>query len=285
MHELSTIPISDHSLSIPGANSLASSERMMALAIEKGASPESLGQILALHERMKASAAKEAFDAALANLQHEMPMIVKSKLGAKSAYKYAPLDEIVQQTREVIRKNGFSYTINGDIEPGWVKATVKITHCAGHSQESSFKAPIDNKNGMMSDPQRYGGAMTFAKRYAFCNAFGIMTADEDLDARDRRTQPGSLHARKPDDDTPPTYDSKQPEQTKQPEPQPQPQQVEDIETVKQRIRVAIKPHFATFAAFQQHCWDEGWISDTTSLAELSLSQLSQLETQLKTLRK
>lgn len=283
MHELSTIPTSDHSLSIPGANSLASSERMMALAIEKGASPEALGQILALHERMKASAAKEAFDAALANLQHEMPMIVKSKLGAKSAYKYAPLDEIVQQTRETIRRNGFSYTIGGEIEPGWVKAIVKITHFAGHSQESSFKVPIDNKNPMMNDPQRYGGAMTFAKRYAFCNAFGIMTADEDLDGRDRRTQPGSLHARKPDDDAPQTHEPNQPEQTKQPEPQPDPS--ETIESVKERIRAAIKPHFATFAAFQQHCWDQGWISDTTSLVELSLSQLKELEIKIKTLRK
>ena len=34
----------------------------------------------------------------------------------------------------------------------------------------------------MSAPQKFASAMTFAKRYAFCNAFGILTSDEDVDA-------------------------------------------------------------------------------------------------------
>ena len=34
----------------------------------------------------------------------------------------------------------------------------------------------------MSAQQKVGAALTFAKRYAFCNAFGIMTGDEDNDA-------------------------------------------------------------------------------------------------------
>ena len=35
----------------------------------------------------------------------------------------------------------------------------------------------------MSPMQSFGAAMTFAKRYAFCNAFGILTADEDRDGQ------------------------------------------------------------------------------------------------------
>ena len=42
---------------------------------------------------------------------------------------------------------------------------------------------------MMSDPQKYGGASTYAKRYAFCNGFGILTADEDLDAKSSTPKP------------------------------------------------------------------------------------------------
>jgi len=33
----------------------------------------------------------------------------------------------------------------------------------------------------MSEVQKHGAAMTFAKRYAFCQVFGIMTGDEDTD--------------------------------------------------------------------------------------------------------
>ena len=38
------------------------------------------------------------------------------------------------------------------------------------------------KTAMMNAPQQTAATMTYAKRYAFCNAFGIMTGDEDTDA-------------------------------------------------------------------------------------------------------
>ncbi len=60
-------------------------------------------------------------------------------------------------------------------------ATCKITHILGHSETSTFEAPID-KDSYMSAPQQYAAASTFAKRYAFCNALGILTGDEDNDA-------------------------------------------------------------------------------------------------------
>lgn len=161
-------------------------EAILRFAVEHNASVETIERMMAVRRELRQEAAKEAFDRALADFQSECPIIVKSKDGAKQAYKYAPLDDIVHQTRELIRKHGFSYSITGDFEPGFVQAVCTIKHSAGHSEESRFKAPIDNKNPMMTDPQRYGGAMTFAKRYAFCNAFGILTADEDRDAGDKR---------------------------------------------------------------------------------------------------
>jgi hypothetical protein len=36
----------------------------------------------------------------------------------------------------------------------------------------------------MTDTQKYGARNTFAKRYAFMNALGILTGDEDTDARE-----------------------------------------------------------------------------------------------------
>ena len=47
---------------------------------------------------------------------------------------------------------------------------------------------------MMSDSQKYAGALTFAKRYAFCNAFGILTADEDIDGHAARPKPAAPSA-------------------------------------------------------------------------------------------
>ena len=169
-------------------------ESLFRYAMDKGG-VETVERLMVVRRELNAEKAKAAFDVAMADFQNECPVIVKAKAGAKGAYKYAPLDAIIAQVRELIRKNGFSFSITSEIEPGWCKAVCLITHSAGHSRASEFKVPVDNKNPMMTDPQRYGGAMTFSKRYAFCNAFGILTADEDLDGGDRPKPkgPSSLH--------------------------------------------------------------------------------------------
>jgi len=56
-----------------------------------------------------------------------------------------------------------------------------VHHDAGHEEESSFSVPIDTES-FMNAPQKVGSARTFAMRYAYCNAFGILTSDEDDDA-------------------------------------------------------------------------------------------------------
>lgn len=251
---------------------IQSAENMLRLAIEKGVTPEALEKLLAMQERMKASAAKEAFDAALAEFQAQCPIIVKNRAGAKQAYKYAPIEEIVSQTRELMRSLGFSYTLTAEVEPGFVKATIKVTHVAGHSQCSDFKVPVDNKNPMMTEPQRYGGAMTFAKRYCFCNSFGILTADEDLDSRDRREKPTFG----------PQRTKTEPEPEREPEPDKAPAQTapassDDAKALKSQIWNHVRTHFKEdMAAFSQWCWDEGVMSDTEELKTLPTTRLRQL---------
>jgi LDH2 family malate/lactate/ureidoglycolate dehydrogenase len=63
-----------------------------------------------------------------------------------------------------------------------VEVTCIANHTDGFSKGSSFRAPIDPES-FMNRPQRYASALTFAKRYAFCDIFGIMTGDEDDDSQ------------------------------------------------------------------------------------------------------
>ena len=51
----------------------------------------------------------------------------------------------------------------------------------GHTQRVAVRVPID-KSGYMNPTQQHGSAISYAKRYALCDAFGILTADEDDDA-------------------------------------------------------------------------------------------------------
>jgi hypothetical protein len=156
-------------------------EAIFRLAIEMEGTAETLEKLMGIRRELNAEAARTAFDDALSQFQRECPLIKKKKFGAKNAYKFAPLDEIVFQVQELLTKHGFSYTVTSQVEPKWVTAVCRVKHSGGHSENSEFKIPIDDRNVMMNDPQKYAGSLTFAKRYAFCNAFGILTCDEDRD--------------------------------------------------------------------------------------------------------
>jgi len=150
-------------------------------------------RLLAMRTQIKSEQAKEAFNRAMAAFQAECPTIVKTKevftRDGRSAYKYAPIESIVAQVKEYLKKNGFSYTTQIDLTEKGVKATCKVTHEAGHSEENSMEVPLGSKTQIMSDSQVTAAASTFAKRYAFCNAFGILTGDEDNDGAKFDTSP------------------------------------------------------------------------------------------------
>lgn len=170
-----------------------SAESLIAQAIGKGVDVGTMERLLAMRTQIKAENAKEAFNRALAQFQAECPTIVKTKQvftkDGRSAYKYAPIESIVSQVKPFLQKNGFSYTTQIDLTEKGVKATCKVTHEQGHSDESSMEVPLGSKTQIMSDSQVTAAASTFAKRYAFCNAFGILTGDEDNDGAKFDTSP------------------------------------------------------------------------------------------------
>lgn len=165
-------------------------ETLIAKAIDKDLSADTMERFLSMRRELKAEQAKYEFDRALSEFQAECPTIEKTKkvdftskrTGNKVAYSYAPLEVIVQQVKDRLSKYGFSYTVNTRTN-GMVTAICKLTHEAGHSESSEFSVPID-PDAFMNEQQKYASALTFAKRYAFCNALGILTGDEDNDALD-----------------------------------------------------------------------------------------------------
>lgn len=169
----------------------SSPEALISLAITKGVDVATLERLVALKEKVDAKNAKIEYDDAMAKFQSECPVIKKGKVVLEKdkqsvRYKYAPLDSIVDQTKEIIAKHGLSYTIRTESDDKFLSAICRVTHTAGHSEDFSFKVPIGNEQ-YMSDVQKYGARLTFAKRYAFCNAFGILTGDDDDDAQSTKS--------------------------------------------------------------------------------------------------
>lgn len=159
-------------------------ESVLRYAIEKGAP---LQDIMAVRKELKTEADKAAFDQALAAFQAECPVILKDMTVAdnvgKRLYSYAPFERIVQTVAPLLQKHGFSFQLDTDTasQDGWVIARCHVTHSCGHCRTSTAKFPIGTGTRLMSQTQVYAAALSFASRRVFCNAFGIVPANEDDD--------------------------------------------------------------------------------------------------------
>jgi hypothetical protein len=186
-----------------------SAEQLISQAINKGVTPENMEKLLSMRRELKKEWAKEQYDLAMADFQSACPVIKKTKIvknkDGSVRYKFAPIDSIVLQIGSLLKKNGFSYSIDSRTVDNGLTIYCKVTHQAGHSEVSEFTVPID-KGAFMNEAQKVASASTFAKRYAFCNAFGILTGDEDDDSvasgemyrNGETTQPGSFSEAKGD---------------------------------------------------------------------------------------
>ena len=114
--------------------------------------------------------------AAMVKAQSELPAIPRSRtvkvVGQKGSYEfaYAPFEEIIRHVRPILSKNGLAFTqgASGD------KLVTTVLHASG--EWISHETAIVNVQGTA---QSYGSALTYAKRYGFCGAFGIQADDDD----------------------------------------------------------------------------------------------------------
>lgn len=149
--------------------------------------------------RRQQAQAEADFYAALSAFQAECPVVDKTKPvfnkdGRTVRYFYAPLGEIVKQVGPCLTKHGLSYDFSASFvqfndEDGgpFLEMICHVHHSGGHSRDFPYKSVIEN-NEYMNPTQHAGSANSYAKRYAFCNALGILTADEDTDGADRTGQ-------------------------------------------------------------------------------------------------
>jgi len=159
-------------------------QQLISEGLKNNASIDVMERLFALSKESMAIKARQEFYLALSKFQNEIPKIIKNKPVKSKAgnvvYHYAPLEEIVEQVKASLESNGFSYTLKTKQENNSITVFCEAHHISGHTDTTDITVPIGSD--YMSAQQQVGAALTFAKRYAFCDAFGIMTGDEDTDA-------------------------------------------------------------------------------------------------------
>lgn len=160
-------------------------EDLILKAIEHQSPIETFERLLAMRKELKTEQARESFYRSLSAFQSACPVIPKTKTAGMGNYRYnyAPLDVIVRVVAPLLQQYGLSFTVQTRLEqePLSQVAVCTVHHVDGHSESSEFRAPID-QGARMNDMQKAASSQTYAKRYAFCNALGILTGDEDDDA-------------------------------------------------------------------------------------------------------
>lgn len=160
---------------------------MLNSAIAKGASIEVIEKLMAMHERMEASAARKAFDAAMAGAKSEIPVILKNRTvdydhksgDGQTSYRHEDLGEIARTVDPILAKHGLSYrfrTTSAPNEP--VSVTCIVAHRDGHSEENTLTAGRDD-SGKKNSIQAIGSTITYLQRYTLKAALGLSAAADD----------------------------------------------------------------------------------------------------------
>jgi len=176
---------------------------LIARAVDAKVPVETMEKLLAMRRELKAEKAREQYIMALAAFQAECPPIPKDKavtINGVVRYRFAPMEGIVKVVGPLLFKHGFSYSLDTAEEPGHVVGICRSYHKGGHEQTTRFRVPIDPE-AKMNEAQKAASAQTYATRYAFRNAFGILTADEDDDGAS--AGPGAAGTHETPKDRPP----------------------------------------------------------------------------------
>jgi len=113
---------------------------------------------------------KEMFEALL-KVQGELKPVKKDAENPFFKSEYATLGAIWESVQPVLSKNGF--IVNQPVR-GTNVVTI-LSHVSGDELTSEF--PIISKSN--NNPQDFGSAVTYARRYALSSLLGIVTEDDD----------------------------------------------------------------------------------------------------------
>lgn len=116
---------------------------------------------------------------ALNKAQSEMGAVVKGSDNPYYKSKYADINDVIKTVKEVLNNNGITYLQPLKvIEVAGEKVTVVETlllHTSGEYLSSETEVVQKDKN----DPQKYGAAITYSRRFGLQSIVGLPAEDDD----------------------------------------------------------------------------------------------------------
>jgi len=151
---------------------------LMQAAMQNGADPAYLRELLAVRREWEADEAKKAFNLAIAEFQRRAPIVEKADTAHNK--QYARMDRIWREIRPLVTELGLSVTWQvAEMREGLCHVEGQLRHRDGHGERLVMDIPLPDKVTGQNSAQQAGSASTYARRYALCGALGIVTGDDD----------------------------------------------------------------------------------------------------------
>lgn len=113
---------------------------------------------------------------AMLKVQAELQPALKDRENTFSKSRYATLNSVMEACREILINNGIWLVQHPvPVEHGHLGLTTKLIHAeSGQWQSSLMVMPLPK-----ADPQGYGSALTYGRRYSLAALVGIVTEEDD----------------------------------------------------------------------------------------------------------
>lgn len=161
------------------------------VASDPNADPGKLNGILDLYERITDRNAKVAFTKDKLAMRPLLPsitargrIIIPGKNGAQDQVTpFAKFEDIQKAVNPVLAAHGFDLSFRtGTAQDGKVTVTGILSHCEGHSEETTMSLPHDS-SGSKNAVQAVGSSTSYGKRYVTCALLNLTIEGEDDDGK------------------------------------------------------------------------------------------------------
>ena len=127
---------------------------------------------------MKTSESIAKFAPAFLAAQIEMDNASKNATNPAFRSKYANLEGVIDAVKPALNSHGIAFLQTGSPStPGMLTLTTRLIHSSGEWMEDTAECSL-SKN----DPQGFGSAMTYLRRYNIASICGITQEDDDGNA-------------------------------------------------------------------------------------------------------
>lgn len=151
---------------------------IMAMAVQQGASIESLERMWALQVRYEERQAEKSFVSAMAEFKMNPPKILKEKhvKFGTTEYFHATHSSVTGAIIEGLAQHGITHRWDMDQKDGKIGVTCVLTHRDGHSQTTRLESAHDTSGGKNSI-QAIMSSKTYLERHTLLAATGLSTSD------------------------------------------------------------------------------------------------------------